>query len=54
MLGCDGYFPQPFDLALVSISKDDRILGILVFVVGGEHFLLPRHVVCASAVDNPT
>jgi hypothetical protein len=52
MLGCDGYFPQPFDLALVPISKDDRILGILVLDVGGEH-LLPRHVVCASAVDNP-
>jgi hypothetical protein len=53
MLGCDGYFCQPFDLALVPISKDDRILGILVLDVGGEHLLLPRHVVCASSVDNP-
>jgi hypothetical protein len=49
----DGYLAQAFDLALVPISKDDRILGILVLDVGGEHFLLPRHVVCASAVDNP-
>jgi hypothetical protein len=38
---------------LVPISKDDCILGILVLDVGGEHLLLPRHVVCASAVDNP-
>jgi hypothetical protein len=53
MLGCDGNFSQSFDLALVPISKDDRILGILVFDVGGEHLLLPRHVVHASAVDNP-
>jgi hypothetical protein len=37
---------------LVPISKDDRILGIFVLDVGGEHLLLPRHVVCASAVDN--
>jgi hypothetical protein len=28
-------------------------LGILVLDVGGEHLLLPRHVVCSSAVDNP-
>ena len=41
MLGCDGYFSQSFDLALVPISKDDRILGILVLDVGGEHLLLP-------------
>jgi hypothetical protein len=47
------YLAQAFDLALVPISKDDRILGILVLDVGGEHLLLPRHVVCASAVDNP-
>jgi hypothetical protein len=53
MLGCDGYFSQPFDLALVPISKDDRILGILVLDVGGEHLIIPCHVVCASAVDNP-
>jgi hypothetical protein len=48
MLRGDGYLSQSFDLALVPISKDDRILGILVFDVGGEHFLLPRHVVRAS------
>jgi hypothetical protein len=49
----DGNLAQAFDLALVPISKDDRILGILVLDVGGEHLLLPRHVVCASAVDYP-
>jgi hypothetical protein len=51
VLVSDGYLAKAFDLALVPISKDDRILGILVLDVGGEHFLLPRHVVCASAVD---
>jgi hypothetical protein len=49
----DGYLAKAFDLALVPISKDDRILGILVLDLGGEHLLLPRHLVCASAVDNP-
>jgi hypothetical protein len=53
MLECNGYLPQYFNLALVPISKDDRILGILILDVGGEHLLLPHHVVCASAVDNP-
>jgi hypothetical protein len=53
MLGCNGYLSQPFNLPFVPISKDDRILGILVLDVGGEHLLLPRHVVCAPAVDNP-
>jgi hypothetical protein len=52
VLVSDGYLAQAFDLALVPISKDDCILGILVLDVGGEHVLLPRHVVCASAVDN--
>jgi hypothetical protein len=52
MLGCDGYLSQSFNLALVPISKDDRILGVLVLDVGGEHFLLPRHMVRASTVDN--
>jgi hypothetical protein len=37
----DGYLAQAFDLALVLISKDERILGILVLDVGGEHLLLP-------------
>jgi hypothetical protein len=53
VLACDGYLSQTFDLALVPISKNNRILGILVLDVGGEHLLLPRHVVCASAVDYP-
>jgi hypothetical protein len=44
-------FPN-FNLALVPLSKDDRILGILVLDVGGEHLIFPRHVVCASIVDN--
>jgi hypothetical protein len=29
-------------------------LGILVFLIGGEHLLLPGHVVCAPAIDDPT
>jgi hypothetical protein len=49
----DVYLAQSFNLALVPISKDDCILVILVLDVGGEHLLLPRHVVCASAVNNP-
>jgi hypothetical protein len=53
MLSSDGYFSQTFDLLMIPISKDDRVLGILVLDVGGEHLLLPRHVVCASAVNNP-
>jgi hypothetical protein len=51
VLVSDGYLAQAFDLALVLISKDDRILGILVLDVGGEHLLLPCHVVYASAVN---
>jgi hypothetical protein len=53
MLGCDGYLAQAFNLALIPISKDDGVLGIPILDVGGEHFLLLRHVVCASTVDNP-
>jgi hypothetical protein len=33
----DGYLAQAFDFALVSISKDDSVLGILVLDVEGEH-----------------
>jgi hypothetical protein len=44
----DGYLSQTLDLALIPISKDNRVLGIHVLDVGGEHLLLPRHVVCAS------
>ena len=40
-------------LQYLQWPKDDRVLGILVLDVGGEHLLLPRHVVCASAVNNP-
>jgi hypothetical protein len=29
-------------------------LGILIFLIGGEHLLLPCHVVCAPTVDDPT
>jgi hypothetical protein len=53
VLVSDGNLAQAFDLALVPISKDDRILGILVLDVGGEHLLLPCHLVCASDVDYP-
>ncbi len=49
MLGNDGYFSQTLDLALVPISKDDSVLGIPILDVGGEHFLLPHHVICAGA-----
>jgi hypothetical protein len=35
VLICDGNLAQAFDLALVPISKDNRILGILVLDVGG-------------------
>jgi hypothetical protein len=53
MLGCNDYLSQSFNLALVPISKDNRILGIIVLDVGGEHLLLPHHVVYASTVDYP-
>jgi hypothetical protein len=29
-------------------------LGIFIFLVGGEHPFLLCHVVCASAINNPT
>jgi hypothetical protein len=37
---------------MIPISKDVHVLGIVVLDVGSEHFLLPRHVVCASAINN--
>jgi hypothetical protein len=52
MLGSDGYVSQTFDLAMIPISKDDRVLGIFVLDVRGEYFLLPRHVVCAFGINN--
>ena len=54
MLGSDGYFTQTFDLALIPISKYNRVVGNLVLDVGSEHLLLPHHMVCASAVNHPT
>jgi hypothetical protein len=52
MLGSNVYFTQTFDFALIPISKYDRVVGIHVLDVGGEHSLLLYHVVCASAVNN--
>jgi hypothetical protein len=54
MLGSDDNLTQPLYLALVPITKDDRVVGILVLDVGSEHPLLPCHVVCALAINNPT
>jgi hypothetical protein len=54
MLGINRYFTYSLYLALVPISKDDRVMGILILDVGGEHVLLPCHVVCAFAINNPT
>jgi hypothetical protein len=39
---------------LISIPECDSSLGIFVFLVGGEHPFLPCHVVCASAINDPT
>ena len=46
-------FSKSFDQTLISIPECDSSLGILIFLVG-EHLLLPCHVVCAPAVDDPT
>jgi hypothetical protein len=53
MLSSNRYFTYPLYLALVPISKDDCVMGILILDVGGEHPLLRRHVVCASTINNP-
>jgi hypothetical protein len=53
MLGNNHYLTQLLYLALVPISKDDRVVGILILDVGSEHLLLSYHVVCASAINNP-
>jgi hypothetical protein len=29
-------------------------LRIFIFLIGGEHLFLPCHVVCASAINDPT
>jgi hypothetical protein len=44
--------PIPFFLALFPISKDNRVMGIFILDVGGEHLLVPRPVVCASAIKD--
>jgi hypothetical protein len=38
---------------LIPISEYDFILGTFVHDVGGQHPLLPSHVVCASIINNP-
>jgi hypothetical protein len=53
MLGSNRYFTHSLYLALVPISKDDRVMGILILDVGGEHVLFPRHMFCASAINDP-
>jgi hypothetical protein len=52
MLGSNRYFTYPLYIALIPISKDDRVMRIVVLDVGGEHVLLPHHVVCASAISD--
>jgi hypothetical protein len=47
-------FTQTFDQPLISIPEYDSSLGIFVSLIGGEHSLLPCHVVCASAIKYPT
>jgi hypothetical protein len=49
-----GSIRYPLYLALVPISKDDRVMGILILDGQSEHLLLPHHVVCAFAITNPT
>jgi hypothetical protein len=39
---------------LISIPECDSSLGIMVFLVGGEHSFLPSHVVCAPAINYTT
>jgi hypothetical protein len=51
MLVSNRYFTYPLYLALILISKDNSVIGILD--IGGKH-LLPCHVVCASAINDPT
>jgi hypothetical protein len=41
MLGSNRYFTYPLYLALIPISKDNRVMGILILDLGGEYFLLP-------------
>jgi hypothetical protein len=52
MLDSNHYFTYPHYLALIPISEDNRVMEILILDVGGQHLLLPRHVVCASAIND--
>jgi hypothetical protein len=52
MFSSNCYFIYPLYLALIPISKDDRVMRILVPDIGGEHVFLPCHVVCASAIND--
>jgi hypothetical protein len=54
MLGSNRYFTYPLYLALVLISKDDHVIGILILDVGGEYVLLLHRVVCAFAINDPS
>jgi hypothetical protein len=54
MLVSHRYFTYPLYLALIPISKDNSVMGILIPDIGGKHLLLPCHVVCASAINDPT
>jgi hypothetical protein len=53
MLVSNRYFTYPLYLALIPISKDNSVMGILILDIGGKHLLL-RHVVCASAINDLT
>ena len=54
MVGRYSNFTQSFDQTLISIPECDGSLGIINFLVGGEHFFLPSHVVFALAINYPT
>jgi hypothetical protein len=41
MLDSDGYFTQTFDIAMIPISKDDRVLGILFLTWDVNIFFSP-------------
>jgi hypothetical protein len=46
--------PIPFTLPWFPSPKIIVSMGILILDVGGEHLLLPCHVVYASAINNPS
>jgi hypothetical protein len=53
MLGSYGNLTEPLYLAFIPISEYDFVLGIFILDVGRKHPLLPRHVVCASTINDP-